>query len=370
MSSIDRQGVTRESPLSPLAGIKVLEFGAPGPVAHAGKTFGLLGADVVRIVRPGTKKPSPSEGGRPRVELDLKKEADLDVARDLAARADVLIEGFRPGVMDRIGLGGETCCALNRGLVYVRVSGWGREGKLAQAAGHDLNYVAASGLLSIMTPPGHAGFVPLPVLADIAGGAHMVVVAALTGLIRRSTQGGGIADVAMIDGAVALTEPFWSRRTRPVEQQPLARPFYRTYVTADGAQLAVACIEEKFYARFVDGLGLVARDLPDRSDSRNWARLTALFGDVIQKRTLAEWHVVFSELDACVSPVMTPDEARRHPHITSRGLLPATAAGHVQPRFPIRFDGAVAAGAVGDEDARVLGATEVLAAWTSESDAG
>ncbi|MBM7516955.1 CaiB/BaiF CoA transferase family protein [Nocardioides nitrophenolicus] len=352
---------------APLVGVKVIEFSAPGPVAHAARTLALLGADVVRVVRPGAGAPSAADSGRPYVELDLKQAADLALAQGLATRADVLIEGFRPGVMDRIGLGGPECCALNLGLVYVRVSGWGREGVLAQSAGHDLNYVATSGLLSIMAPAGGSGFVPPPILADIAGGAHQVVVAALSGLVRRAHGAGGVVDVALIDGAVALTAPFWARRERPVDQQPLERPFYRTYPTADGSDIAVACIEDKFYARFLEGLGLAGEDVPDRRDSANWPRLTALFGEIIAGRSRAEWITVFGALDACVSPVLSPEEARRDPHLVGRGLLPTTLSGRVEPPLPIRYDGAPPTG-VDSAAARALDPGAVLSAWSHEQD--
>jgi alpha-methylacyl-CoA racemase len=351
-----------------LAGVRVLEFGAPGPVAHAARTLELLGADVVRVARSGSGAPSAAEAGRPHVELDLKQAADLAVAQDLAARADVLIEGFRPGVMDRIGLGGAACCALNPRLVYVRVSGWGREGARAQSAGHDLNYVATSGLLTMMTPAGAPGFVPPPVLADLAGGAHQVVVAALSGLVRRAGGAGGVVDVALIDGAVALTAPYWARRERPVDQRALERPFYRIYATADGAAIAVACIEDKFYARFLQGLRLAADDVPDRRDSANWPRLTALFGDIIAAGTRAEWTEVFGALDACVSPVLTPEEARRDSHLAGRRLLPTTPSGRVEPALPIRFDEATptSAGDTGDIGAGPVDPSAVLHAWSRE----
>lgn len=355
------------SPSSPLAGVRIVEFGAPGPVAHGARILALLGADVVRVVRPGARTLSAADRGRPFVELDLKDPEALALARDLVERADVLIEGFRPDVMDRIGLGATACCTSNPRLVYVRVSGWGREGSLAQAAGHDLNYVATSGLLEVMTPAGAGGYVPPPILADLAGGAQQIVIAVLTGLVKRALSSGGVVDVALIDGAVALTSPYWARSERPADQQALVRPFYRTYLTADGARIAVACIEDKFYENFLQGLGLSAEEVPDRRDSARWPRLTALFADIIARRTGAEWNEVFRELDACVSPVLKPEAAQEYLRAAGRDLLPRSADGRTEPRLPLRFD-ETEPPAVGQAVSEAVDPQVLLSSWCRKDD--
>jgi alpha-methylacyl-CoA racemase len=308
-----------------------------------------MGATVVRIDRPSTK-PGSLPGGLDRlgvrdrlvVELDLKAADDLATARSLVTGADVLIEGFRPGVAERLGIGPEQAMAANPRLVYVRVTGWGQTGPYAAMAGHDINYIGLAGVLAAIGTSEPVP--PLNLVGDYGGGAMFAVVGALAGIVERGRTGrGGVVDVAMIDGASRLLGPIrdlldvgmWTER-RGANLLDGGAPFYRTYRTSDGRFVAVGALEPRFYAELIAGLGLDPGELPDRFDPDTWPDLHRRFAEVFAGRTAAHWAEVFDGTDACVTPVLSMSEVPSHPHNAARGLLTDTPQGPVAapaPRF-------------------------------------
>lgn len=334
---------------APLQGITVVELAGIGPGPFACTMLADLGADVVRVERPA---PSGSElpGGLGRigirerviVEADLKSDEGLALVTTIIAHADVLIEGFRPGVAERIGVGPEAMCATNPRLVYARVTGWGQDGPYAAMAGHDINYIGLVGALAAIGADDPVP--PLNLVGDYGGGGMFAVTGILAALVRRSRTGeGSVVDVAMVDGAAKLLEPIrdlfnagvWEER-RNANLLDGGAPFYRTYHTADGGFMAVGALEPAFYESLVDGLGLSGADLPDRMDPTSWDELTQRFASVFSTRTRDEWSAVFDGTDACVTPVLTMSEVGAHPHNAARGALRPTAVGTIPapaPRF-------------------------------------
>jgi alpha-methylacyl-CoA racemase len=312
--------------------------------------------------------------------LDLKDASDLALAKELIGGADVLIEGFRPGVMERLGLGPHELMESNGGLVYLRISGWGQEGPYSQMAGHDINYIGLAGVLAAIgeTRP----IPPLNLIGDYAGGALYGVVGVLAALLsRQQTQRGDVVDAAMLDGAAALMGPIidlmgsgmWTER-RASNLLDGGAPFYRTYETSDGRFMAVGALEEPFYQAFLEGLGLDPSGLPARMDPTNWADLAERFAGAFVSRTQDEWCVTFDGTDACVTPVLSVTEAARHPHNTDRGLytqigdalVPTTAprmgAGTERSRAEASIsDTLVAAGLAAEEAHRLE--SEGLSYW-------
>ncbi|MGI9529357.1 MAG: CaiB/BaiF CoA transferase family protein [Acidimicrobiia bacterium] len=332
----------------PLDGLAVIELAGIGPGPFAAGLMGDLGATVVRIERASGATPLPMAaeriGVRDRVvlHLDLKDEQGLATAKDLIASADVLVEGFRPGVAERLGLGPEVMTELNPAIVYLRISGWGQEGPYAQMAGHDINYVGLSGVLAAI---GDARPIPpLNLVGDYAGGALYGVIGVLAALVSRgATSRGAVIDAAMVDGSAALLAPIldlmaaglWSDQ-RSSNLLDGGAPFYRTYETADGSFMAVGALEEPFYQLFVEGLELDARDLPSRMDPGNWSQLASEFSSAFAERTQQEWCEVFDGTDACVTPVLAVADAAAHPHNRARDLYrerEGDLVPHVAPRI-------------------------------------
>lgn len=292
-----------------------------------------LGATVVRIERPGGDGLPGGLSGigvrdRVVVELDAKDERDRAIVETIASGVDVLIEGFRPGVAERLGLGPDSLCAVNPGLVYVRMTGWGQTGARAPTAGHDINYLSTTGVLAAIGGPDDP-VPPLNLVGDYGGGAMFAIAGALAGLVARSRSGEGcVVDAAMVDGIATLASPIrdllslglWTER-RAANPLDGGAPFYRTYRTADGRHMAVGAIEEPFYEAFVDGLGLEASALPDRMDPRQWPALAEAFADAFARRTRDDWTKAFDGSDACVTPVLTFSEATRDPHAIDRAAF-------------------------------------------------
>lgn len=332
----------------PLTGIKVVELGGIGPVPFACTLLANLGATVVRIERDapnGLPKGYERLGIRNRifVTLDLKQPEELAIARTLILGADAVVEGFRPGVAERLGLGPEDMRDENPSLVYVRVTGWGQAGPYASMAGHDINYIGLSGVLA--TIGSDEPVPPLNLVGDYAGGALYGVVGLLAALIARRASGvGDTIDAAMVDGSSALLAPIrdlanvglWSGE-RSSNLLDGGAPFYRTYETADGGYMAVGALEPQFFAALLAGLGLDELDIPDRDDPANWPELHALFRDVFLTRTRDQWTEVFEGTDACATPVLTMDEAAGHPHAKERGSFLETDAGLIAAAAP-RFE--------------------------------
>ncbi|MFZ0160618.1 MAG: CaiB/BaiF CoA-transferase family protein [Kineosporiaceae bacterium] len=336
----------------PLAGLRVVELPGLAPVPFAAMMLADLGADVVRVDRPphapaGMETPlsGPVHRSRRRVVLDLKQVADVEALLELADAADVLVEGFRPGVAERLGFGPEVALARNPRLVYGRLTGWGQTGPLAGEVGHDITYLALSGVLATMGPVGGPPAVPVNYLADFAGGSMLLVTGVLAAVVERERSGlGQVVDAAMVDGAALLSS--FVRGLRSVGMWPGApgenlldggAPFYTTYRTADGGHLAVGAIEPPYYAALLDGLGLAGEDLPAQYDVGAWPRLHQRFAEVIATRSRDEWAQVFDGTAACVAPVLDLWEAHRHPHAVARQAY-LELDGLIQPAPAPRFD--------------------------------
>lgn len=333
-----------------LDGVRVVEVAGLGPVPFAAMMLADMGAAVVRINPPSRASSvhgqvGPLWRGREALELDLKDEADRARAVRLATSADVLLEGFRPGVMERLGLGPDELLARNPALVYARATGWGQEGPWSQRAGHDINYLAATGILRQIAQRDQPPLPPLNLVGDYGGGGMLLTTGVLAALVERAGSGlGQVVDAAMADGATLLMSSVLGRMNAGLWHEPpgsnlidSGAPFYGVYGTADGRWLAVGAIEPVFYGRFVEGLGLSTAELPDQMDRTSWPELRARFEQVISGRTLEEWDRAFAGIDACVTPVLTLKEAAATDHLQARGtLLHDTDAGFVPapaPRF-------------------------------------
>jgi len=312
--------------------VKVVELAGIGPGPFAAMLLAELGADVIRVERPGgglTLGAPEFElltRGRRSVALDLKQPAGLDVVRRLVARADVLLEGYRPGVAERLGLGPEDCWAVNPRLVYGRMTGWGQDGPLAQAAGHDIAYLALSGALHATGRAGGPPHFPANLLGDFAGGSLYLVIGVLAALHEAKASGRGqVVDAAIVDGTAHLTTMLlgglaagtW-RNERGVNLLDSGAPFYDVYETSDGEFMAVGSLEPAFYDELVRLLG-IAETAPDRYDPRNWPELRKVLTETFATRTQAEWTEVFDGTDACVAPVLPLGAS--HPHLDARGVF-------------------------------------------------
>jgi alpha-methylacyl-CoA racemase len=311
----------------------VVELAGIGPGPHAAMVLADLGADVVRVERPsgGLDLGASNDQllrGRRSVAADLKSATGREIVLRLAARADVLVEGLRPGVTERLGVGPADCHARNPGLVYARMTGWGQDGPLARRAGHDINYISLTGALHA-TGPAEAPVPPLNLVGDFGGGSMLLVVGILAALHERGTSGQGqVVDAAMVDGASLLSQMFWSLRgagvwgdEREANLLDGGAPFYRTYRCADGGFMAVGALEPQFYALLLDGLGLADADLPAQGDRSGWPVLLARFTEVFASKPRDEWAAVFADSDACVTPVLSWAEAGDHPHLSARNTL-------------------------------------------------
>ena len=336
----------------PLVGVRVVELAGIGPAPFAAMLLADLGADVLRVDRPGGNAMAPAPPpydlltrGRPSVAVDLKHPDGVQVVLDLVAGADVLIEGFRPGVTERLGLGPDECLGVNPALVYGRMTGWGQDGPLARTAGHDLTFLAVTGALSTIGEAGRPPQPPLNLLGDFGGGALYLAVGVLAALLEARGSGRGqVVDACVVDGTAHLTAMVvgqlaagWWQDRRGSNLLDGSAPFYTTYVCADGRELAIAPMEPQFWAAFVAGLALADDpDLPDRADHAQWGALRRVLGDRIATRTQAQWLEVFDCSDACVAPVRSLAEAAADPHLVARGTF-VEHAGVVQPAPAPRF---------------------------------
>ena len=325
---------------APLAGISVAEFPAIGPVPFCGMVLADMGAEVVRIDRVasvglGIGVPSRYEllhRGKQSISLDLKHPQGARLARQLVAHSDVLLEGFRPGVMERLGLGPAECLADNRRLVYGRMSGFGEKGPLAGVAGHDINYIGLSGALAAMGEPGAPPPVPLNLIGDFGGAAMHLACGVLAALLAVRAGGPGqVVRTSIAEASLALMPMVYGLRAAGEWTLERGRnildggaPFYRTYTTRDGRFVAVGAIEAKFYAALVEGIGLDGRvSLAAQRDRSTWPHTTALFAERFKEKTRDEWTRVFAGSDACVTPVLDMDEAPEHPQHLALGAFAA-----------------------------------------------
>ena len=336
--------------MGPLDGIRVVEIASLAPAPFGCMILSDLGADVLRVDRAeicGTSARVPLDPlgrGRRSVGINLKDPAGVELLLRLAASADVLVEGFRPGVAERLGFGPQVCAERNPRLVYGRMTGWGQDGPLAPTAGHDIDYIAISGALSLVGRAGQSPVPPVNLLADFGGGGMLLALGVLAALLERERSGlGQVIDAAMVDGSALLTSFVYGLRAlgawqdaRGVNLLDGGAPFYDTYQTADGGYVAVGALEAKFYAELLAGLGLSAADLPPQHDRAGWPVLRARFTEVFLTRTRDEWAEVFASSDGCVAPVLSPAEAPGHPHNASRGTF-ADVGGLVQPAPAPRF---------------------------------
>ncbi|MFD6855823.1 CaiB/BaiF CoA transferase family protein [Rhodococcus sp. NPDC060086] len=317
----------------PLASIRVVEFKGLGPGPHAATLLADLGADVVTVQRPGQIPPEgardPIQRNRRIIEADLKNPDDIEKVLSLLERADVLIEGFRPGVTERMGLGPDVVLERNPRIVYGRMTGWGQEGPLANAAGHDINYISLTGVLHAIGREGERPVPPLNMVGDFGGGSMFLIFGILSALVERGVSGKGqVVDAAMVDGALALSHMMWAFRgrgawsdERGVNMLDTGAPYYEVYETKDGKYMAVGSIEPQFYALLLKGLDLDAAELPAQNDRASWPEMKKLFTEKFLSKTRDEWSAIFLGTDACVSPVLTFAEAPENEHIASRGSL-------------------------------------------------
>lgn len=339
--------------MPPLSGVRILEFDGLGPVTFAGLMLADLGAEVLRLTRTDGAAAFQDVGGavlhrgRTAVPVDLKSPEDRARVLRLAASADAVIEGFRPGVMERLGLGPDDLAARNGRLVYGRVTGWGQTGPLAHQVGHDINYIGLTGALYAMGEPDRPPRPPLNLVGDYGGGAMMLVVGVLAALVEaRSSGRGRVVDAAMTDGAGLLSALFpalaarglWSDR-RGANLLDGGAPFYRCYACRDGRFVAVGALEPRFYAALLSGLEIDPAEAPQHDPSA-WPGLHDRFAARFATRDRDDWSDHFAATEACVTPVLTFAEATAHPHNRARGAH--VEADVVQPAPAPRFDGETA----------------------------
>ncbi|WP_026212631.1 CaiB/BaiF CoA transferase family protein [Longispora albida] len=329
----------------PLAGLKIVEIAGIGPAPFAAMLLADLGADIIRIDRPGgTLRLGAAEHdllnrGRPSVAVDLKHPDAAALVLDLASRADALIEGFRPGVAERLGFGPEACAAVNPRLVYGRMTGWGQDGPLAQTAGHDLTYLSLAGTLHPIGRAGGPPQVPVNLLGDFGGGGLFLALGVLAAVFEARTSGlGQVVDAAIVDGAAVLSTMLYGmlhgghwRDERGVNLLDTGAPFYDVYECSDGGHVSVGALEPQFYAAFLDRLGL-----PADIDRSSWDDLRTAIATRFKERTRDEWAATFDGSDACVAPVLSLLEAPSHPHLAARGTF-VTRDGVLQPAPAPRF---------------------------------
>jgi len=358
----------------PLVGLRVLEFAGIGPGPFCGMLLADMGADVVRIERPRSGPvPDPrfdvSARGRRTITLDLKLKADVTRALDLADRAEVLIEGFRPGVMERLGLGPERTRERNPGLVYGRMTGWGQHGPQAHAAGHDANYIALTGALGAIGPS-ERPVLPLNLLGDYGGGGVFLAVGVLAALSHaRSTGQGQVVDCAISDCTAVLMAPIYGmlaagqwRDGRSENRLDGAAPFYNVYQCADGLWVTVCSLEPQFYALLLQQLELPATEYPYPLDRTKWTELGAKISEIMATRTRSEWCRIMEGTDVCFAPVLSMAEAPEHPHNRARQTF-VQIAGVTQPAPAPRFSATPAA--ISSPPPTETAEAEIFADWTA-----
>lgn len=337
------------SPAGPLQGLRVIEMAGIGPCPMAGMLLADHGADVLVIERPGGQVldvGTALDRGKRRACLDLKTPDGLAEARRLIEEADAVIEGFRPGVMERLGLGPKQFATCHPRLVYGRVTGWGQTGPLAQAAGHDINYVALTGVMSVASRAGAAPSIPATLIGDMGGGAMLLAFGLMAALWDAQRTGRGrVVDAAMVDGVGLMSSLLHSMRAAgrfaeaPADNFFLhSSPFYDCFECADGRHVSLGALEPPFYAELLQRLGLADVDPAAQHDRRQWPALRARVASRIREKTRDEWAALMEGSNACFAPVLTLAEAPLHPHAQSRGAFVKTADGHWQPAAAPRFE--------------------------------
>jgi len=341
--------------MGPLAGIKIVEIAGIGPGPFCAMMLADMGAEIVCIDRPrsrgsgiddvlGKSRRDATQRGRPTINLDLKSAGGVAVAMELIERADALIEGFRPGVMERLGLGPYECLERNPRLVYGRVTGWGQDGPLARTAGHDIDYIAISGVLSCIGKSGGPPVPPLNLVGDFGGGAMLLAVGVLCALLEARNSGKGqVVDAAMVDGAALLMANIYSRKSmgmwtneRGSNALDGGAPWYGVYECADGRFVAVGAIEPQFYAVLLEKCGIDDPSLKPQWKQADWPKQRERLAAIFRTQARDEWCARAAGSDACLAPVLDLDEAPRHPHCTARGTF-MSVDGIVQPAPAPRF---------------------------------
>jgi len=360
--------------MGPLSGVRVIEIASLAPAPFGCMILADLGAEVLRIDRLGssaaiTPPSGPLDRGRRTVAINLKEPDGLATVRRLVESADVFVEGFRPGVAERIGIGPEDLLGINERLVYARMTGWGQDGPLGPRAGHDINYIALAGALEPIARQGERPLAPLNLLGDFAGGGMLMALGILAALHERERSGKGqVVDAAMVDGASLFTAFMRGMHATGLWQEEPgtnaldgASPFYDTYACADGRYVAVGCVEPQFFAELVAVLGIDGDDLPFQLDPTGWPAWKKLIGEALLTRTRDEWTAVFADSDACVTPVLSPWEAHTAPHHVARGSF-VEVDGIIQPAPAPRFS-RTPAGAPVSPDAAGRDVVRTLEDW-------
>lgn len=338
--------------MGPLAGVKIVEFAGIGPGPMAGMLLADMGATVLRITRPavadsGVRMAEEHEftyRSRAALSLNLKQPEAISSALRLIDNADALIEGFRPGVMERLGLGPDVCLGRNPKLAYGRVTGWGQDGPMAHAAGHDLNYIALTGALHAIGRAGQKPTPPLNLVGDYGGGALYLVTGLLAAILSSRTTGvGQVVDTAMVDGALSLMTPIYAMQAggrlsapRGENQLDSGAYYYEVYECADGQFISIASIESKFHAELLRLLQIEPAEMPEQRDKSGWARWKEVLTERFRRRTRDDWCRILEGSDACFAPVLSMTEAYTHPHNQARAAF-IEVGGHIQPAPAPRF---------------------------------
>ena len=338
--------------MGPLAGYKVVELAGIGPGPFCAMMLSDMGAEVLRVDRRGDAdlgldvdpRFSVLERGRRSVAIDLKTPAGVAAVKRLVTQADALIEGFRPGVMERLGLGPEECLAVNPRLVYGRMTGWGQDGPMAHAAGHDINYIALAGVLHSIGPRGGRPVPPLNLVGDFGGGGMYLAFGIVCALLEATRSGQGqVVDAAMVDGAASLAAAVFGLRAMGIWTDERGdnildsgSPWYDVYETRDGKYVAIGSIEKRFYQELLERTGLAGEALPPQRDKARWPELRARLTEVFKGKTRDEWCAVMEGSDVCFAPVLSMAEAARHPHNAARGTC-VEVDGVPQPAPAPRF---------------------------------
>ena len=338
--------------MGPLQGVKVVEIAGIGPGPFASMMLADMGADVIRVDRanrvrggdPANPPKDPMSRGRRSIAVDLKSADGIETVLRIIEGADALIEGFRPGVMERLGLGPDVCLARNPKLVYGRMTGWGQEGPMAQAAGHDINYISLAGVLDHIGRKGERPLAPLNLVGDFGGGGMLMAFGVACALVETGKSGEGqVVDTAMVDGAAVLMQMMYGMRAmgiwkdeRGTNLLDSGAHFYEVYETKDGKHISIGSIEPQFYAELLEKTGLAGEDLPSQNDASAWPKLQERFAAIFKSKTRDEWCEIMEGSDVCFAPILSMGEAPEHPHNVHRrtffehgGVVQAAPA----PRF-------------------------------------
>jgi alpha-methylacyl-CoA racemase len=369
--------------LGPLKDVRIVEIAGIGPGPVAAMLLADMGATIIRVDREepsGLGLPRPVEfdvalRNRKSIRVDLKDPAGRELVLDLIGKADALIEGFRPGVLERLGLGPDDCLDRNPKLIYGRVTGWGQQGPMAHAAGHDINYIAVTGVLNAIGRRAQSPTVPLNVIGDYAGGSLYLALGILAGILEARRSGKGqVVDAAIVDGVaslmtvlVGLKQAGMMAGERGTNLLDSGAPFYDVYECADGKYISVGSIEPKFYVQLLDRIGVDPAELGDQNDQRNWPKAKEILAERFRTKTRAEWTALLEGTDACFAPVLNVAEAYEHPHLKARKTY-INVAGVNQPAPAPRFSRTTLETPVPPAELNTANATDALRGWLMESE--